>query len=367
MQYSSKYHESNRPSDFKPFLSICIPQYNRTDFLIDACKSFAEQDFENYEICISDDCSNDNKEAKLLEFLRGSRLTYIYVKTACNLKYDGNLRNAIALSLGEYLVLMGNDDAMSDPAVLRVVHDEIVRFDPVDVAITNYREVPSGQIYRRITQTGVLGSGSATAAFNFRNYSFVSGIVLKGDPARQAAIKILDGSEMYQVYLATRLIAAGGRLLGIDRVCVNKDLQIPGQTVDSYRARPRLYPCPLVERPLPIIRLLEVVAAGLGSDDDARRREGYLMQVAKQLYRFTYPFWIIEYRVCQSWRFAVGVYFAMRPTRITNRFNFSAFGQFQLWTTYLCFGILALTAPIPVFNICKSWLYTFAKRARSRC
>jgi hypothetical protein len=366
MIYSSQYRESNRPANFKPFFSICIPQYNRTDFLIQACRSFSCQDFDDFEICISDDCSNDLKEPELLSYLKNSGMFYIYAKTDRNLRYDGNLRNAIALSRGKYLVLMGNDDGMSDASVLRAVRDEILRFFPVDVAITNYREVPSGHICRRITKSGVFGSGPATAASTFRNYGFVSGIVLKGDLARQAATEALDGSEMYQMYLGTHIIAAGGRLLGIDRVCVDKDLQIAGQTVDSYRSLPRLHPCPIVERPLPMVRLLRVVATGLGADDAANGLEQNLIRVAKQLYRFTYPFWAIEYRASQSWRFAVGVYLALRPTRIANGLTFSRLGHFRLWSAYLCFGALALTIPIPVFSVCKPWLYAFAKRARLR-
>jgi len=364
--YPPHYRESNRPPGFKPFFSICIPQYNRTDFLIKACRSFSRQKFDKFEVCISDDCSNDLKEATLLDYLRNSGLVYVYVKTGRNLKYDGNLRNAIALSLGEYLLLMGNDDGMSDAVVLRAVQDEVIRFGPVDVVITNYRELPSGRIYRRITGTGVLGSGPATAASTFRNYSFLSGIMLKGDLARQAGTEAVDGSEMYQMYLATRMIAAGGRLLGIDRVCVDKDLQIAGQTVDSYRALPRVHPCPIVERPLPMVQLLQVIAMGLGPGDADMSREKNLIHVAKQLYRFTYPFWVIEYRVSQSWRFAVGVYLALRPTRIANGLTFTRHGQFQLWSTYICFGLLALTTPIPVFSVFRPWLYAFAKRVRFR-
>ncbi|MDB9482187.1 glycosyltransferase, partial [Dolichospermum circinale CS-537/05] len=41
-----------------PFFSICIPQYNRTSFLIEACKVLAQQTFKNFEVCISDDQSN---------------------------------------------------------------------------------------------------------------------------------------------------------------------------------------------------------------------------------------------------------------------------------------------------------------------
>jgi glycosyltransferase involved in cell wall biosynthesis len=362
--YPPGYRESNRPTDFMPFFSICIPQYNRTDFLIKACRSFSSQDFKNFEICISDDCSTDSKEEVLLDCLRNSGFTYVYVKTERNLRYDGNLRNAIALSVGEYLVLIGNDDGMSDKAVLRTIHDEVLRFCPVAVAITNYRQLPSGRIYRRITKTGVLGSGPGTAVSNFRNYSFVSGIILNGEAARKAATEVLDGSEMYQMYLGTHMIAAGGRLLGIDRVCVNKDLQIEGQTIDSYRTRPKLNPCPIVERPLPMVQLLHVVATGLGSDGDTRRRERHLMEVAQQLYRFTYPFWAFEYRVYESWRFALGVYLALRPPRIARGLIFSHFTRFRLWLTYLCFGILGLMIPVPVFNACKTWLFAFAKRPR---
>jgi hypothetical protein len=362
--YPPDYRESNRPLDFTPFFSICIPQYNRTDFLVKACRSFFSQDFKNFEICVSDDCSTDLKEEVLLDCLRNSGATYVYSKTERNLRYDGNLRNAIALSAGEYLVLMGNDDGMSDNAVLRAVHDEILRFCPVAVAITNYRELRSDRIYRRITKTGVLGSGAATAVSNFRNYSFVSGIILNGELAREGPTEVLDGSEMYQMYLGTRMIAAGGRLLGIDRVCVNKDLQIEGQTIDSYRTRPRLHPCPIVERPLPMVQLLHVVAMGLDSDGDARGRDGHLMQVAQQLYRFTYPFWAFEYRAHESWRFALGVYLALRPPRIAKGLTFPRRGRLKLWSTYLCFGVLGLMMPIPIFNAFKPWLYTFAKRSR---
>jgi glycosyltransferase involved in cell wall biosynthesis len=362
--YPPHYSESNRTLDFEPFFSICIPQYNRTDFLIKACKSIACQDFDGFEICISDDCSTDGNEDVLLDYLRKSGLVYVYEKTDRNLRFDGNLRKAISLSLGEYLLLMGNDDGIADAKILRAIRDEVVRFCPVDVAITNYREASSGRVYRRITKTGVLGSGPATAAFSFRNYSFVSGIVLKGDLVRQAETDAVDGSEMYQMYLGTKLIAAGGRLLGIDRVCVNKDLQIEGQTVDSYRKLPRLRPCPIVERALPMAQLLRVVAAGLASGVTPRDQERNLILVGKQLYKFTYPFWVIEYRASQSWRFAVGVYLGLRPTRIANGLVFSRHSRFQLWSMYIGFGFLALTIPISLFSVFRSWLYTFAKRLR---
>ena len=50
---------------------------------------------------------------------------------------------------------------------------------------------------------------------------------------------------MYQMYLAARMIAAGGNFLGWDRVAVRKDIRLAGGSpVDSYAQRPRLDPCP---------------------------------------------------------------------------------------------------------------------------
>jgi glycosyltransferase involved in cell wall biosynthesis len=346
----------------EPFFSICIPQYNRTDFLIAACESFASQKFRDFEVCISDDCSNDGKEGALLNHLKRLNLCFAYSRTESNIRYDANLRNAISLSKGKYLLLMGNDDAFSDSDALQAIHDELVRFEPVAAAITNYRELTSGKIYRRMTTTGVLGCGPRVAVLNFRNYSFLSGIIFRADAARRCATEAVDGSEMYQMFLGTRLVAAGGRLLAIDRVCIDKDVKVPGQVVDSYRTKPRLLSCPILERSLPMGRLLEVVAAGLDPHHEGADRQANLLRVARQLYRFTYPFWIVEYRRVQSWRYALGVFLALRPTRIIKGFSLSWCAKLRLWVSYMTGGLVALSIPIGAFDALRPHFYRLAKR-----
>ena len=352
----------NRPPDFKPFFSVCIPQYNRTEFLIRSIESFRSQQFRDFELCISDDCSTDGKQRLLRDYLKESGLVFVYARTKQRLRYDGNLRNAIALSSGRYLLLMGNDDELNGPSTLQLLHDELERFGPVAAAVTNYREVGSNRVDRRIVQTGLLGQGPSVAARTFRSYSFVSGAVFRGDGARQAATDALDGSEMYQMYLGTRLVAEGGRYLGIDRVCVNKDIEIPGCMVDSYQLKLRLRPCPIVERHLPMGRLLEVVAAGLEPYHAGADREKNLICAARQLYGFTYPFWIIEYRRVQSWRYALGVLLALRPTVTAERLALSRASAFRLWLMYIASGAVALMLPIRLFDFLRPRLYALAKR-----
>jgi len=74
------------------------------------------------------------------------------------------------------------------------------------------------------------GSGAETAALNFRNFAFVSGILLARELAQKHATEKWDGSEMYQTFLATRIIAEGGRLLGVADAIAAKSIQIPGKT-----------------------------------------------------------------------------------------------------------------------------------------
>jgi glycosyltransferase involved in cell wall biosynthesis len=361
---NSSARTTSRRKAGRPFFSICIPQYNRTDFLIAACATFAAQSFRDFEVCISDDCSTDGKTAALLDYLQGTDMSFVYAGTERNLRYDGNLRNAIGLSAGQYALLMGNDDGLCGPDVLQEMHDEIVGHQPVAVAISNYREFQSGTVYRRMIGTGIVGAGPQVAAATFRRYSFVSGVVLDGDLSRNLATDACDGSEMYQMYLGTRLIAAGGNLLSIDRVCVDKDLQIPGQVVDSYLRRPKIPSLPIVERPLPVGELLRVVASALEPYHSGAAREKNLIEVGGQLYRFIFPFWGVEYRRIQSWGYSLGILLAVRPTRLARGVSFSRLGMLRLWLMYIVGGLAALVIPVAVFEGLRPWLFSMAKRLR---
>jgi len=346
------------------YFSICIPQYNRTDFLIEACRAYEKQTFKDFEICISDDCSTDGKAEALRTYLNSTGMRYTYAGAARNLRYDGNLRAAIGLSSGRYLLLMGNDDKLSAASTLEELHGELEKAGDVAAAITNYRELLTGVTFRRMSQTKVLGSGPETAIGMFRSYSFVSGVILHGDKARALSTADLDGSEMYQMYLGARLVACGGRFLAIDRVCVDKDVQIAGQAVDSYARRPRVWPCPIIKRRLPMGRLLEVVGAGLGPCVSKTERDKLLFRVARDLYLFTYPFWGIEYRRVQSWRYALGVLMALEPGEITRPVAMSSFRRTLLWPIYIATCGIALLMPISFFDVGRPLFYWIAKRAR---
>jgi Glycosyl transferase family 2 len=353
--------EVRRDRVAQPTLSICIPQHNRTSFIIEACRSLAAQTFQNFEVCISDDCSDDGGEDRLLEFLEDSDLSFTYRRQTRNLRYDGNLRAAIDLARGRYVFLMGNDDCLAGPTALEHVVAQIERNAQVSVALTNFEDYASGARVTRTPRRGIAGRGPETAAQTFRNFSFVSGVILRTDAARQHATTRWDGSEMYQVFLAARLIAAGGRLLYIDASAVRKDIQIPGEGVDSYQARPRLQPCPIVTRHLPLGQLARLVADAITPYAEPRQRGRLIERVARQLYLYTYPFWIVEYRRVQSWRYALGVCLGLRPAYSLKGLALSTASRGRLELLFWTTSALALALPVKAFAGLRQKLYRFAK------
>src|SRR5205807_627633 len=104
----------------------------------------------------------------------------------------------------------------------------------------DYQDFASGQRARRVRRTENCGPGPHVAVGHFRNFSFVSGVVLQTDRAQALVTNKWDGSEMYQTFLGCGMIASGVALLELERVLVRKDIRIPNQRVDSYAARPRL-------------------------------------------------------------------------------------------------------------------------------
>src|SRR5207302_1658645 len=103
---------------------------------------------------------------------------FVYRKQPRNLRYDANLRAAIALARGTYCFLLGNDDALARPTALADVQRAIAAAARPGVVLTNYVEVVSGRPMRRVPRTGVLGQGPAAAIAHYRSLSFVSGVVL---------------------------------------------------------------------------------------------------------------------------------------------------------------------------------------------
>ena len=348
----------------QPFFSICIPQFNRTSFVIQACRSVAEQTFRDFELCISDDCSTDGRSEELLKSLDRSGMTYVYTCPERNLRYDGNLRSAIGLARGRYCFLLGNDDALASPSVLAELHERMLLVDPPGVVITNYEDYATGQVMRRTKHSRVVGSGAQVAAGCFRNFGFVSGVVLETAAARKFASNAWDGSEYYQMFLGCRIIASGKPLVELDLVTVRKDIQIAQESVDSYKLKAIPNPGCIVERPTNLVKIGPLVVDAMRPFLSRDALEKMAPRIFFQILVFTYGFWIFEFRRVYSWKYAAGFCLAMRPRRLLANESISFPQRVLLGLVHAAMTIAGLLAPSLWFERLYPSLHRLAKSAQ---
>jgi hypothetical protein len=199
------------------------------------------------------------------------------------------------------------------------------------------------------------------AVANFRNCSFVSGILLLRVGVQKHVTDKWDGSEMYQMYLGCRILAEGGRLLGIDAVVVLKDIEIPGEQVDSYARQPLIQASWFEERRLPLCQFARVALDAVDLHMEAAQRAYYARRIFLQVLLFTYPFWLIEYRRVQSWQFALGVALGMRPRNILASLDVGLGTRLYVACLYALVTVAGLLTPLSLFDRLRSRLFALAK------
>ena len=107
----------------QPVLSICIPIYNRINFLkrhLDQylkCKSLFD---EKIHLFISDNCSKDNLQSLVNEYA-SKGLNIEYSRNLENIGPDGNFIKCFNSAKGNYIWLLGSDDIPVDGFIERLV------------------------------------------------------------------------------------------------------------------------------------------------------------------------------------------------------------------------------------------------------
>jgi len=67
-----------------PFFSVCIPTYNRANFLPQAIESVLAQDFTDFELIICDNASTDNTQ-EVVEKYQDKRIRYCRYEDLVNM------------------------------------------------------------------------------------------------------------------------------------------------------------------------------------------------------------------------------------------------------------------------------------------
>lgn len=83
-----------------PKISVCIPTYNSGEFLSEAIQSVLDQSFQNFELIISDNASEDNT-TEIVNAFNDSRIQYYRNKK--NIGMYENFNHCLDLAEGEYI------------------------------------------------------------------------------------------------------------------------------------------------------------------------------------------------------------------------------------------------------------------------
>lgn len=99
-----------------PKVSICIPTYNRRDYLKEALASVFAQTYKDYEIVIVDDGSTDGTE----EMIKNAGYNVRYHCTN-HIGQSAARNKLITLAQGEYISFLDSDDVLFPDAVQRLM------------------------------------------------------------------------------------------------------------------------------------------------------------------------------------------------------------------------------------------------------
>ncbi|HEY9669428.1 MAG TPA: glycosyltransferase family 2 protein [Coleofasciculaceae cyanobacterium] len=117
-----------------PKVSICIPTYNRANYLVYAVNSVLNQTYPDFELIICDDGSTDNTPEKVSQW-NDSRIHYI--RHVTNRGRSHNMYSGFEASNGEYFIKFDDDDALA-PEFLEKTVTVLDTESSVDFVCTNH-------------------------------------------------------------------------------------------------------------------------------------------------------------------------------------------------------------------------------------
>ena len=98
-----------------PLLSICIPTYNRCQYLKKNLDYFVAHNSGDIEIIICDNASSDETAHVVTDVIESNCLdNFTYIRNEFNIGPDANFKKVLSMSKGTYTLLLGDDDFLND-------------------------------------------------------------------------------------------------------------------------------------------------------------------------------------------------------------------------------------------------------------
>lgn len=92
-------------------ISVCIPTFNRAEYLAECLDSIQRQTFKDWEAIVVNDGGTDSTDKLMEYFTKDKRIKYFHRDKNMGIAFTRN--EAVKLSEGEYIAVMDSDDIMS--------------------------------------------------------------------------------------------------------------------------------------------------------------------------------------------------------------------------------------------------------------
>jgi hypothetical protein len=192
------------PMEAHPFFSVVIPTKNRPGLLRDAVHSAVWQEFDDYEVIVSDNCNDEKTRQAIDPFLGQGRLRY--VRTDAELPMPDHWEFATTHARGRYVLVL-TDRSVLTPRALATIH-RVLLSRGEQIAVCSWR----WSLYddARRTLLGDLGGADRGEAAVVESVSVARAFVDKSGPFPYAVPRGLNSC--YRDDLGQRIRNRFGRL-----------------------------------------------------------------------------------------------------------------------------------------------------------
>ncbi len=199
-----------------PYISVCIPAYNRSEVLPELLESILCQKYKNFEIIICEDFSPQRlKIREISEKYISHYPGFIrYFENDENKGYDANYRHIFNIAKGEYCFFMGNDDLVCEDA-LEVLANVLHEYPNIGVVVRSYADFKDdpkiiNQIYRYFKSQIYIPPGEKAISTAFRRSVIGSGMVYHRQSAIECQTEKFDGTLLYQLHVVANTLRKKG-------------------------------------------------------------------------------------------------------------------------------------------------------------
>lgn len=231
-----------------------------------------------------------------------------------------------------------------------------------EIAFVNHFEYSDKSVIsRRAQNTQVIGKGPFIAAFIFRSFSFVGGIAIKRDEFRKYNTNLYDGTVYFQMYLGARIISAGGYVASIDELMIAKDVTISGQRGNSYLDFLADKNKTIHKESGGLDQVGRVGCEAILPYVSNFQKQDIIKSVYGQLLKFTYPFWLYDYRKNRVYKASINLAIGCFPTNLVKIPKLTFMTWAYLFFHYFISTVGGLFIPTSIVTKFKGYFFLKSK------